>query len=524
MNIALHRARPLPLSSSQEGQTVGALVYSFCCYYSTPWRATLIYFECLHTAHRFKKKSARHVFNYQTTDWICGQFCFGNWDFGPSAARKGLSSRPSKVVEEFSRFYLGWHQASSKEEQYHSEATVVRMCNYICGHSCCFVRSFLVFILNHKLTTFRIWVGVIFTVAKQMALPQLDNGIADILKLYQPPTSTSPASPTWLEDFSAGIVPVECHSHNDYWHRVPLYEGLAAGCISTEADIWPVTTTDGQVELLVGHSSNSLNPARTLRSLYLNPLAEILKNQNRISSNNLTTSSQTKFFSSSIPAGVFSMAPNTSLILLLDFKTYDYPTLSTVSSQLEGLRSQGWLTHWTPTEGLVKRPLTVVASGNAPFEQILHNDQYRDIFYDAPLKELAAAPWNSNNSYYASSSLQHAVGKPRLGKFNSEQKDKIRSQVIRAEAVGLKSRYWDIPSRPVMWRNHIWEVLLELGMGVLNVDDLGAAARAGRPVVLEDWFYDLGRMRDSKFPKVWEEPKSFLKVNIWKWNIQHSQI
>lgn len=319
-----------------------------------------------------------------------------------------------------------------------------------------------------------------------MALPQLDNGISKILNLYQPPTTTTPASPIWLEDFSAGVIPVECHSHNDYWHRVPLYEGLAAGCISTEADIWPIITSDGQKELLVGHSSKSLNPARTLRSLYLNPLAEILRNQNSIPSNNLTISSPAESASSIMPIGVFSMAPAVSLILLLDFKTYESPTLATISSQLEDLRSQGWLTYWTPIEGLVKRPVTIVASGFAPFEHILKNNTYREVFYDAPLKELADAPWNSNNSYYASSSLQHAVGKTRLGKLNDLQKEKIKHQVRKAEAVGLKSRYWDIPGRPVMWRNHIWEVLLELGMGVLNADDLGAAAMAGRPVVLED--------------------------------------
>ena len=72
------------------------------------------------------------------------------------------------------------------------------------------------------------------------------------------------------------FYPYNANAHNDYWHRVPLYKGLAAGCTSTEADIWVTNYTDGSHDPLVGHSSKVLTPARTLRSLYLDPLREIL--------------------------------------------------------------------------------------------------------------------------------------------------------------------------------------------------------------------------------------------------------
>jgi hypothetical protein len=39
----------------------------------------------------------------------------------------------------------------------------------------------------------------------------------------------------WMMPLS---VPVGCHSHNDYWRRVPLYSALQAGCIGVEADVW----------------------------------------------------------------------------------------------------------------------------------------------------------------------------------------------------------------------------------------------------------------------------------------------
>ena len=69
------------------------------------------------------------------------------------------------------------------------------------------------------------------------------------------------------------VLPIACHSHNDYRRNVPLFDALHAGCISVEADIWPAAEA---TELLVGHHRRSLSHERTLRSLYLNPIADLL--------------------------------------------------------------------------------------------------------------------------------------------------------------------------------------------------------------------------------------------------------
>jgi hypothetical protein len=259
-----------------------------------------------------------------------------------------------------------------------------------------------------------------------------------------------------------------------------LYEGLAAGCASTEADIWLGSLLHGEAELFVGHDSKSLTHSRTLRSLYLDPLKDILTHQQINSSVNLNTSSdaQKPLLGTTSPVGVFSMSPNTSLVLLLDFKTSGNDTWSTVVAQLDDMRSHGWLTTWTPTSGVVERPLTVVATGDAPFDLIIANETYRDIFYDAPLASLPInTVYNTNNSYYASTSLSNAIGKIGSSKLSVDQKAKITHQAQRAEELGLKSRYWDTPAWPVGWRNRVWESLIELGADVLNVDDLTAAAR-----------------------------------------------
>ena len=66
-------------------------------------------------------------------------------------------------------------------------------------------------------------------------------------------------------------VPV--HSHNDYWRSRPLQEALEAGCLSIEAD---VVVREGK--LMVGHGPREATPERTLTSMYLSPLAEIVQN------------------------------------------------------------------------------------------------------------------------------------------------------------------------------------------------------------------------------------------------------
>src|SRR4051812_6365807 len=62
------------------------------------------------------------------------------------------------------------------------------------------------------------------------------------------------------------------HAHNDYEHARPLFDALDHGFCSVEADIWLV---DGA--LLVAHDKKDLKPARTLQSLYLDPLRERTK-------------------------------------------------------------------------------------------------------------------------------------------------------------------------------------------------------------------------------------------------------
>ena len=68
------------------------------------------------------------------------------------------------------------------------------------------------------------------------------------------------------------------HAHNDYLHKRPLLDALSHGFCSAEADIFLV-----EGRLLVAHERSSLDKARTLKALYLDPLRQrTRKNSGRV--------------------------------------------------------------------------------------------------------------------------------------------------------------------------------------------------------------------------------------------------
>ncbi|CAD0110210.1 unnamed protein product [Aureobasidium uvarum] len=288
--------------------------------------------------------------------------------------------------------------------------------------------------------------------------------------------------------FLQNVLPVPCHSHNDYWRRTPLYAALASGCISVEADVWLFDD-----DLYVGHSVKSLTPRSTLESMYLDPLHRILKAAN--------SESTVGSVAGDGKQGVFATDPAQTLVLLVDFKTSGPETYLKLHDQMAGLRNAGWLTHWNGTDR-VDRPITIVVSGYAPFDMIKNfNTTYRDIFYDAPLTALEADgdpnmnesssataadrdtdmlryKYNPSNSWYASTNVK-AVDQSISSWFavTPDQIQELTHHIHKAEIRGLRSRYWGTPRWPRSLRDQIWQVLLQQGASVLNVDDLRAARK-----------------------------------------------
>lgn len=185
----------------------------------------------------------------------------------------------------------------------------------------------------------------------------------------------------------------------------------------------------------------------------------------------------------------------------MDFKTDGYELFDRVRQQLETLRRRNFLSYWNG-ESFVSRAVTVVATGNAPFDLIVKHQDYRDIFFDAPLDDLWEASgarkqrrspspaqgktgidlvispddFNISNSYFASVSFSATIGYPWRGRLTDDQFDLIRGQIRGAQRRGLKARYWETPTWPTSLRNYIWDILVRENADFLNVDDLKAAA------------------------------------------------
>lgn len=311
-------------------------------------------------------------------------------------------------------------------------------------------------------------------------------------------------------DFSPNIRPVQCHSHNDYWHRNPLYDALSAGCVGVEADVWLF-----EDDLFVGHSTNELTRDRTFRSLYVDPLVTLLDQPAaEVSGKEMKCPLR----------GLFEQDQCQTLVLLVDYKNDGHTIHPVVRDQLGPLREKGYLTYFDGNR-VVPGPVTVVGTGHAPLDLLTVNVTYRDIFFDAPLARLYEQPadaqldtksvnyeeapsrgylvgnttsatetsyritgqgsvgttstsqFDTTNSYYASANFRKAIGIPWRGRLSEEQIQRLRGQVLGAKRRGLKTRYWGVPSWPVGLRNTVWETLVREGVDMLAGDDLMGMAR-----------------------------------------------
>ncbi|KAK5058814.1 hypothetical protein LTR84_011078 [Exophiala bonariae] len=269
---------------------------------------------------------------------------------------------------------------------------------------------------------------------------------------------------TYPTDLTRGIIPKPIHSHNDYWRDVPFYSALSVGAVSVEADVSLINGT-----LYIGHELSALTDARTLKSLYIDPILDVLKRENPT----------TKFVTTPTRNGVFDTSSGQTLYLFIDLKTNGTTTWPVVVEALQPLRDAKYLTTWNGT-AVTPGPVTVIGTGNTPLNQIAPLSQ-RDYFFDANLALLNSSQANitSGISPVASTQFSRYIGEVEGAALNDTQLSILRSQLKLAASKGIVGRYWDTPSFPISTRNSVWKTLIEEGVGLLNADDLPEAAGFG---------------------------------------------
>ncbi|KAJ6073300.1 hypothetical protein N7467_011385 [Penicillium canescens] len=263
------------------------------------------------------------------------------------------------------------------------------------------------------------------------------------------------------------MIPIACHSRQEYWGRVPLHVTLAAGCTGIESNVWL-----SENELLVGYTPETLVRGQNLRTLYLDPLLRMLR-ENNTRSLNLPSDGT---IDEDDAAGVFPNEPSQSLVLLINFNSDGERLWPRLIEHLEPLREGGYLTFFNGSS-VIQRPITVVASGKAPFHRVLKQTFRRDIFFDAPIDSLPSRSVNNStdelsyspyNSYYASADFCKAIGTVKPIGFSQSQLCKLRHQIRAAHEHGLKVRYWNTPSWPRELANHVRHVLVREGVDVIS--------------------------------------------------------
>lgn len=236
------------------------------------------------------------------------------------------------------------------------------------------------------------------------------------------------------DDVPAPLPLTQAHAHNDYRHARPLLDALEHGFCSVEADVFLV---DGR--LLVAHDIEDVNPDRTLKALYLDPLAA------RVKANG---------------GRVYRDGP--TFHLMIDIKSQAIPTYQAVHEELAGYEP---MLSEVRDGKATQRAVAVVISGNRPPE-LIAGQQVRFAGIDGRLSDLASElpahlmPWISDR--WTTQFTWRGEGE-----MPAEERRKLRSLVEQAHSRGRKVRFWATPDQPAVWRE-----LLDAKVDFINADDL----------------------------------------------------
>jgi glycerophosphoryl diester phosphodiesterase len=237
------------------------------------------------------------------------------------------------------------------------------------------------------------------------------------------------------------VQPLErAHAHNDYEHERPLLDALSHGFTSVEADVYLV---DGQ--LLVAHDPEDLDPERTLQSLYLDPLREIVRRNGN---------------------SVYRTWDG-SLQLLVDIKNTGAATYTEIHRLLRQYRSM--LTTWK--DGKMKeRAVTVVISGDRQRE-LMESQRTRFAGYDGRLSDLGSGTPVSFMPLVSDNWTKHFTWLG-VGPMPEAERQKLHQIVQQAHAAGYRVRFWATPDLDVPAREAVWRELVAAGVDHINTDDL----------------------------------------------------
>jgi hypothetical protein len=237
---------------------------------------------------------------------------------------------------------------------------------------------------------------------------------------------------------SASPLP-RAHAHNDYLHERPLLDALAHGFCSVEADIFLVNG-----DLFVAHTSLELPLAKSLRSLYLDPL------QKRVSEHKGSVYEDGQVFT-----------------LLIDIKTKGnevYPVLDKMLAEYPEVFAMVKVNDAGKAEQ-VAGPVVAIVSGDRPVE-LIEADETRYVGIDGRISDLESDAPAHLMPLISDNWGQHFRWRAK-GEISAEELQKLQSMVEQAHAQERRIRFWAIPDNAAAWG-----LLKTAGVDLINTDKL----------------------------------------------------
>lgn len=243
--------------------------------------------------------------------------------------------------------------------------------------------------------------------------------------------------PMWMRDNFENNISVftEIFSHNDYDNLNPLYDAISNGCVHIEIDVYYVNGN-----LFVAHDFPDTLKSKTIESLYLNPLREILtENQGELF----------KHFSS-------------ELYIMIDIKNdgkNTYQKLKQIFMPYKDYISR------VENGEFKKGLLRIFVSGNKPIDDILRDD-IQIIGFDGRLENLDK-DYSSEISPIVSDYWFNITNWDGISQITNQEFEKLKNYASKVHSQNKKARLWGAPDNI-----NAWKIQKETGIDLINTDKL----------------------------------------------------
>lgn len=235
----------------------------------------------------------------------------------------------------------------------------------------------------------------------------------------------------------AQVKPIpHAHAHNDYVHPRPLHDALDNGFTSIEADVY---LHNGN--LVVSHLPLGLNRKKTLETLYLEPLKEVvIKNKGRVYE-----------------------GYDDAVTLMIDFKGTGNESYAKLKQLIQPYLPM--LTVYKNGKVLKQGAVNLLISGAKPFAAVQKEDTTY-VLIDAGIGQMGDKAAVKVSARFSDPYQKYFSWKGKKT-MPLEQKNLLDSLVHRAQVLEKDIRFYHIPDKPAVWRT-----LLDAGVTWINTDKL----------------------------------------------------